>query len=135
MAERKTDKLTEAAEKTTAVLQGLQSRLSREAGGVRTAQPEIPDELGKQLEEYFAASSLPRAGSLPSASSLPSAADQAPSARPDDIQSRVIEGVAERILRGWQAPGGRLSPAFKDALVERLIERVLDAIHKENSHG
>jgi len=133
MADKKTDKLTEAAEKTTAVLQGLQSRLSREAG-VRSAQPEVPDELGKQLEEYFAASSLP------SASSLRSASDQAPSpgrssAGLDEIRNRVMEGVAERILRAWQEPGGRLSAAFKDALVERLIERALDAIHKENPHG
>ena len=112
MAERKTDKLTEAAEKTTAVLQGLQSRLSREAGGGRTAQPEIPDELGKQLEEYFAAAS---------------------SATLDDLRNRAMEGVADRLLRAWQEPSGRLSAAFKDALVERLIERVLDAIHKE--HG
>ncbi len=123
MAEKKTDKLTEAAEKTTAVLQGLQSRLSREAGGVRSAQPEIPDELGKQLEEYFAAASLP------------GAADRAAAAGLDDIRTRVLEGVVERILRGWQEPGGRLSAAFKDTLVERLIERVLDAIQKENAHG
>jgi hypothetical protein len=109
MADRKTDKLTEAAEKTTAVLQGLQSRLSREAGGVRTAQPEIPDELGKQLEEYFAA---------------------AAPATLDDLRNRVMEGLVEKILRAWQEPSGRLSPAFKDALVERLIERVL-----ENTHG
>jgi hypothetical protein len=115
MAEKKTDKLTEAAEKTTAVLQGLQSRLSREAAGARSAQPEVPDELGKQLEEYFAAASLPGAA--------------------DDVRSRVLVGVVERILRGWQEPGGRLSAAFKDALVERLIERVLDAIQKENTHG
>ena len=123
MAEKKTDKLTEAAEKTTAVLQGLQSRLSREASGVRSAQPEVPDELGRQLEEYFAAASLP------------GAADQAAAAGLDDIRSRVLEGVVERILRGWQEPSGRLSAGFKDALVERLIERVLDAIHKENTHG
>lgn len=128
MADRKTDKLTEAAEKTTAVLQGLQSRLSREAG-VRSAQPEIPDELGKQLEEYFASSSHP------SASSLPSASDQAASAGLDEIRNRVMEGVAERILRAWQEPGGQLSAAFKDALVERLIERALHAIHNENTHG
>jgi hypothetical protein len=119
MADRKTDKLTEAAEKTTAVLQGLQSRLSREAGGSRTAQPEIPDELGKQLEEYFAAASLP------------SAAASAPSARLDDIQTRVTEGVADRILRTWQEPGGRLAPAFKDALVERLIDRVIDLLQNQ----
>jgi uncharacterized protein YPO0396 len=120
MAEKKTDKLTEAAEKTTAVLQGLQSRLSREAG-IRSAQPEVPDELGKQLEEYFAASSLP------------AAANQAPSAGLDELRSRVIEGVAERILRGWQEPGGRLSAAFKDALVERLIERVLDSLQSQDT--
>jgi hypothetical protein len=114
MAERKTDKLTDAAEKTTAVLQGLQSRLSREAAGVRTAQPEIPDELGKQLEEYFAA---------------------ATSVTLDDLRNRAMEGLVEKILRAWQEPSGRLSAAFKDALVERLIDRVLDAIHKENAHG
>jgi hypothetical protein len=118
MAERKTDKLTEAAEKTTAVLQGLQSRLSREAG-IRPAQPEIPDELGKQLEEYFAAASGP------------SAIEQAPSAPLEDVRNRVIEGVAGRILRAWQEPGGRLAAAFKDAIVERLIERVLDSLQNQ----
>ena len=120
MAERKTDKLTEAAEKTTAVLQGLQSRLSREAGAARSAQPEIPDELGKQLEEYFAASSLP------------SNPDQAAGARAavtlDDLRRRVMEGVVEKVLGAWQEPGGQLSTAFKDALVERLIERVLHSL-------
>lgn len=120
MAERKTDKLTEAAEKTTAVLQGLQSRLSREVGGVRSARPEIPDELGKQLEEYFAAASLPSAASPVTV---------------DGLRNRVMEGLVEKILRAWQEPSGRLSTEFKDALVERLIERVLDAIHKENTHG
>ena len=123
MAERKTEKLTEAAEKTTAVLQGLQSRLSREAGGVRSAQPEVPDELGKQLEEYFAAAALP------------DAADPRATAASGDIRSRVIEGVVERILQAWKEPNGQLRPAFKDTLVERLIERVLDAVQKENTHG
>ena len=118
MAERKTEKLTEAAEKTAAVLQGLQSRLSREAGA-RTAPPEVPDELGKQLEEYFAAASHP------------SATDPGPSADLDGIRSRVMDGVVERILRGWQEPGGRLSAAFKDALVERLMERVMDSLQNQ----
>ena len=62
-------------------------------------------------EEYFASASLPGA--------------------PDEIRSRVMEGVVERILRGWQEPGGRLSAAFKDALVERLIERVLDSLQSQ----
>jgi hypothetical protein len=122
MAERKTDKLTEAASKTTAVLQGLQSRLSREAATMRSARPEIPDDLDKQLEEYFAAASHPSAaGQAPSVHGTPSAGL-------DEIRSRVTEGVAERILRAWQEPGGQLSAAFKDALVERLIERVLDSL-------
>ena len=118
MADRKTDKLTEAAEKTTAVLQGLQSRLSREAGGVRSARPEIPDDLGKQLEEYFASATGP---------STP--------ARQDEIRSRVMEGVVERVLRTWQEPSGRLSAAFKDDLVERLIEHVVEAIQREKDDG
>ena len=121
MAERKTEKLTEAAEKTTAALQGLRSRLSE--AGARAAPPEIPDELGKQLEEYFASASLPRA------------ADPSASAAFDDIRSRVMEGVVEKIVRAWQEPSGRLSAVFKDELVERLIERILDAIQKENTHG
>jgi hypothetical protein len=121
MAERKTYKLTEAAEKTTAVLQGLQSRLSREAGVARSARPEIPDDLGKQLEEYFAAASLP------------GAADPDSSAHLEEIRSRVVERVAERILGAWQAPGGRLSDAFKDALVERLTERVLESLQSQDT--
>jgi hypothetical protein len=133
MAERKTDKLTEAAEKTTAVLQGLQSRLSREAGGMRSARPEIPDDLGKQLEEYFAAAPPPSATSLPSAGDPATSVLPAASAGLDEIRSRVIEGVAERILRTWQQPGGRLSAAFKDALVERLMARVIELLESQNT--
>jgi hypothetical protein len=133
MAERKTDKLTEAAEKTTAVLQGLQSRLSREAGGMRSARPEIPDDLGRQLEEYFAAAPVQGEASLPSAAGQAPPVHASHPAGLDEIRSRVIEGVAERILRTWQQPGGRLSAAFKDALVERLMARVIELLESQNT--
>ena len=110
MAERKTEKLSDAAEKTTAALQGLQSRLSREAAALRSARQETADELGRQLEQYFA-----------------SAATEPPLGFAG-IRSEVIEKAVDRILRAWEDPEGGLSASFKDALVERLVERVVDQL-------
>jgi hypothetical protein len=112
MAERKTEKLSDAAEKTTAALQGLQSRLTREAAAIRSARQETADELGRQLEEYFASAvAEPPLGFA-------------------GFRSEVIEKAVEKILRAWEDPDGRLSTSFKHALIERLVERVLDEMQQ-----
>jgi len=109
--ERKAEsKLTEAAAKTTAVLQTLQSRLNRE-----TAPSEIPDELGEQLQRYFAAS---EDQTLPAKISA-------------DIRDQVIDGVVERILRSWGEPDGQVSASIKSEVIGRLVERVLAGLLKK----
>lgn len=93
----------QAAEKASLVIRGLQSRLRTRA----SADPaeESPEELEQQLQHYFA-NSLPapqRAGLL------------------NDIRERVVDGVADRILRHW-AQGS----AIETEVVERLINRLLE---------
>ena len=110
--ERKAEpKLTEAAAKTTAVLQTLQSRLNREA-----APSEIPDELGEQLQRYFAAATDDQP--LPPKISA-------------DIRDQVIDGVVERILRSWGEPDGQISASIKSEVIGRLVERVLAGLLKK----
>jgi uncharacterized protein (DUF2267 family) len=110
MAERKLEpKLTEAAAKTTAVLQTLQSRLRRE-----TAPPQTHDELGEELQSYFATTSAP----------LPDKISQ-------EIRNQVIEGVVERILRSWGGPNGQVAASIKNEVIARLVERVTAEILKK----
>ena len=112
--ERKAEsKLTEAAAKTTAVLQTLQSRLSRE-----TAPTEIRDELGEQLQRYFAAATENQV--LPPKISA-------------DIRNQVIDGVVERILRSWGEHDGQISASIKSEVIARLVERVLAGLLKKGA--
>lgn len=96
-------KLSEAANKATALLQGLQSRLNREAspGG----REESPEELDRQLQEYFVASD---------ASML------------DQIRERVIEAVADRILESWERGDRRELGALEKQVIDRVAERILE---------
>ena len=109
MAERKLEpKLTEATAKTTAVLQTLQSRLKRE-----TAPPETPDELGEELQHYFATASSP----LPAKTSK-------------EIRNQVIDGVVERILHSW-GHNGQVAASIKEEVIARLVERVTAEVLKK----
>jgi hypothetical protein len=104
--ERKTEsKLLEATGKTTVALEGLKARLNREAAAPREA---TSDELGRQLEEYF------------------SAAVAKSYTAQGQLRERVIEGVVEKILRAWQEPD------LKRAIMERLIDRVLEGLARES---
>lgn len=109
-------KLSQAAEKTTAALQGLQSRLGQQRFSQEAALPvtaeETNDDLAGQLQEYFSARVDPPARVV------------------NDLRDRVIDGVAERILRSWEEPRGQLSSSLKGAVIERLIERVVDRLAK-----
>ena len=112
MAEKKTEpKLTDAAAKTTAVMQTLQSRLHREA-----APAEPADDLGEQLRRYFATP-----GGVPPPAKVPA-----------EIQNLVIEGVVDRILLAWGEPNGQLA-AIKSAVIARLVERVLAELLKKGT--
>jgi hypothetical protein len=93
--------LTAAAEKASMVIRGLQARLHQ-----RTLEPaeESADDLERQLAHYFH-------------HSVPTSSQPAL----NDLRNRVIDGVADRILREWE----RNSP-IEGAVIERLIERLLD---------
>jgi len=75
-------KLAEAADKTAALLQGLQSRLN---GNAVVSREETSDELDRQLREYFVAES----GKSPSDTGVL-----------NQIHSRVIDAWP---IASWQA--------------------------------
>ncbi len=129
--DRRTEpKLAEAAAKTTAVLETLRSRLSREAISheppqeLVTGAQEASDELDRQLEQYFAA--VP--GELKSANG--SSEIQIPS----EIRAQVIDGVVDRILRSWGAPDADIPASIKSEVIARLVEHVLGELLKKGTN-
>ena len=99
-------KLTEAADKATALLQGLQSRLSGQVG----SPADTPDALERQLREYFVAES----GKLSDTRML------------DQIRDRVVEAVADRILESWESGDRRELRALESQVIDRVAERILE---------
>ena len=96
-------KLSEAADKATALLQGLQSRLNRDA--VSTRHEETSEDLERQLQDYFVASD---AGLL------------------DEIRERVIDAVADRIFESWERGDRRVLGALENQVIDRVAERILE---------
>jgi hypothetical protein len=92
--------LTQAAEKASMVIRGLQARLQQ-----RPLEPsqETAEDLERQLAHYFSRSTPPAGYSAL-----------------NDLRSRVVDGVADRILRNWEQ-----NSAIEAAVIERLIERLL----------
>jgi hypothetical protein len=133
-ADRKTEtKLAEAAAKTTAVLETLRSRLNREAAPPEPPAmdaPEVPDELGRQLEQYFAAETV-----TPSPAERRAPANGSAEVRiPNEIRAQVIEGVVDRILRSWGAPEGEIPAGIKSEVIARLVEHVLGELLKKGAN-
>ena len=99
-------KLSEAADKATALLQGLQSRLN----SPRAGRPEEGSEdLDRQLREYFVASD---------ASML------------DQIRERVIDAVADRIIESWERGDRHELGALEKQVIDRVAERILERMAK-----
>ena len=126
--DRKTEpKLAEATAKTAAVLESLRSRLNRDTTPPDPAiveSQEGPDELDRQLEQYFAAA--PR---------QPKTANGSAEVRiPEEIRSQVIDGVVDRILRSWGAPNGEIPASIKGEIVARLVEHVLGELLKKGAN-
>ena len=101
-------KLSEAADKATALLQGLQSRLNSQ----RAERPEeSPEDLDRQLREYFVSSER-QTGML------------------DQIRERVIDAVADRILESWERGDRRELGALESQVIDRVAERILERMAK-----
>ena len=120
-------KLAEAAAKTTAVLETLRSRLNREAPLQERPlmEPaEGPEELDRELKQYFAAT--------------PGETRQvnrsAEGRIPSEIRAQVIEGVVDRILSSWGAPNGEIPPSIKSEVIARLVEHVLGELLKKGAN-
>jgi len=96
-------KLCEDADKATALLQGLQSRLNREPSVA--GHEENPEDLDRQLQEYFVASD---------------------SSVMDQIRERVINTVADRILESWERGDRRQLGALENQVIDRVAERILE---------
>jgi hypothetical protein len=120
-------KLAEAAAKTTAVLETLRSRLNREATPQEplvTEPPQVPDELGRQLEQYFAATP-----------GEPTPVNGSAEVRiPSEIRAQVIDGVVDKILRSWGAPNGEIPASIKSEVIARLVEHVLGELLKKGAN-
>ncbi len=123
--DRKTEpKLAEAAARTTAVLETLRSRLNREAAPPEASAselPEVPDELGRQLEQYFAVKPQEPAPANGSAEA----------GIASEIRAQVIDGVVDRILRSWGERNGEIPASIKSEVIARLVEHVLGELLKK----
>jgi len=105
--------ITEAAAKTGLLIRGLQSRLLEGAGELQEPSSEATANLEKQLQEYFEY--------WPGEESP----DTSPLKR---IRNRVMDGVAERILRGWERSLEGKGTPFENEVIERLIDGVLERL-------
>jgi hypothetical protein len=113
--------IVNATARTRSVIENLQARLTADArskvAGPQPVVDEVPseesvDDLEMQLQAYFdhATHATPRTKIL------------------DELRSRVIDGVVDRILAEWTNPqaGSSLGAGLGPEVMERLIERVLD---------
>jgi len=113
--------IVNATARTRSVIETLQARLTADARskvpGPQPVAEELPseesvDDLEMQLQAYFdrATPSTPRTKNL------------------NELRSRVIDGVVDRILAEWTNPQPGSSPGagLGPEVMERLIERVLE---------
>jgi hypothetical protein len=85
---------------------------------------EGPDELDRQLEQYFAARPA-----------QPVTTNGTAEVRiPSEIRAQVIDGVVDRILRSWGAPNGEIPASIKSEVIARLVEHVLGELLKKGAN-
>jgi hypothetical protein len=108
--------LNEAAERAGLLIRGLQSRLRPKVDSATGSDNESPEELERQLQNYFASSAEKTAEKTPQLPLL------------NQMRNRVIEGAVDRILgqleQGWPA-------SLENEVVDRLIQRVLQRLEVE----
>ena len=120
--------IVDATARTRSVIENLQARLAADAQDkTDPAAPPAPpvqqenasedlgreeslDDLERQLQAYF-----DRPTSTPS-----------PAKIPDELRSRVINGVVDRILAEWSNPQSGAGARLRQEVMDRLIERVLE---------
>lgn len=100
--------ILEAAAKAELLIRGLQNRLAERADYGRAR--ETPEDLAWELEKYFAAETKGHVASAES--SL------------ERIRRRVVEGVSEKILNGWESSAAGTAQTLENQVVERLVKRV-----------
>jgi hypothetical protein len=106
--------ISEAAEKAEMLIRGLQSRLAECAV---EAKAEPAENLEWELERYFATETSKQVTAL---------------APLHQIRKRVVEGVAEKVLNGWEFQAGTVAP-LENEVIERLVERVFERLIE--THG
>ena len=109
-------KLSEAADRTAALLEGLQSRLREAPPVADRPRGETSEDLDRELQEYFGSESGKRPDSVPSV--------------PDEIRDRVIEAVADRILECWGRGHRSELGALENQVIDRVAERILERMTK-----
>jgi len=121
--------IVNATARTRSVIENLQARLAADASGKPSDEPSSPlppvpqenaledpsheeslDDLERQLQAYF-----DRPARTPS-----------PAKIPDELRSRVIDEVVNRILAEWANPQEGADAGLRQEVMERLIERVLE---------
>lgn len=136
--------LADATAKTRSLIEDLQARLTGGEGETDALQPprrapqketvvakdlgardETEEDLARQLQSYFE-----RNGESPISSSPARTATKTYTF--DEIRARVIDGAVERILAEWAQPegGGTAGSLLRKAVIEGLIDRVLEILHK-----
>ena len=98
--------LSETTDRAAALVEELRSRLESRA----------EEDLDRELQAYFSAASNPPEKSLL-----------------NEIRDRVVEGVVDRIMRAWEEPQSQSSGAIEEAVVERLIARVLERLGSDST--
>ena len=105
-----------ATARTRSVIQDLQARLAVEPPRLaeRASADESIDDLERQLQVYFE-----RRAPAPANPAL------------EDLRSRVVAAVAERILAQWSAnPADPGTQSLRDDVMDRLVARILDEFRK-----
>jgi hypothetical protein len=110
-------KLSEAADRTAALLQGLQSRLREAPPAVDSPRVEVSEDLDRELQAYFGSGSR-------------KAAENGVPGVPDQIRDRVIEAVADRILECWERGHRSELGALENQVIDRVAERILERMTK-----
>ncbi len=105
--------LFQATEKTASRVRELRSRLDKPVEADSAEREESVEELERKLHKLFEQTG----GKTGATTGLLK-----------EIRERVLDGVAERILREWESSEQNFKP-FEDEVVARLIARVMEGLN------